>query len=256
MRTNKMLQKIRAGKVARICSLGFYHPAYFCQAANSNYDAVWLCLEHNAMNPREVEAMIAFSHLYDIDCLLRPSMTEKNALYRFLEDGAAGFMIPHVSTKQRAEELVQATKFPPLGDRGQDGAGLDNDFYIHGTETYPTDANAETFLIVLIETLEAVENAEAIASVEGVGGLFIGPGDLGLRIKNSNTSVTLESARKQVAAACAKHGKAWGVPAANEAEIAQYTQEGALFIACGGAFMAVKDMLEETGQQFDRACGK
>lgn len=73
---------------------------------------------------REVEALLAFSHLFDIDIMLRPPTLEKTRLYRYLEDGAAGLMIPHVSTAGKAKMLVDAVKFPPLGDRGLDNAGL------------------------------------------------------------------------------------------------------------------------------------
>ncbi len=254
MRKSKMLQKIRAGKVAQICSMGNYNPSFICHAAHYNFDGIWLSLEHRAMDEREIQAILAFFHLYDIDCFLRPSTIEKNALYRYLEDGAAGFMIPHVSTQQKAEELVQAVKFPPLGDRGLDGAGLDCNFHLEAGGSYTDDANNETFLIVQIETLEAVENIDAIVSVAGVDGVFIGPGDLGLRINNSNTSITLESTRHKVAEACAKHGKAWGIPSGNEEQLTQYKQEGAQILVYGGEFMALKNMLEESKLVFNRAC--
>ena len=72
--------------------------------------------------------MIYQAHLHDIDMMVRPSTLEKTKLYRYLEDGAAGLMIPHVSDAEKARALVNAVKFPPLGDRGIDAAGLDSNF--------------------------------------------------------------------------------------------------------------------------------
>jgi len=162
-------------------------------------------------------------------------------------------MIPHVSTPERAKELVQAVKFPPLGDRGLDGSGMDSEFYFAGGASYTEDANRETFLVVQIETPEAIANVDAIAAVEGVDGLFMGPGDLGLRIQKLNPGFTLDEARAKLAAACAKHGKAWGLPAADESQLKQFAEEGAQILAHGGEFMALKAMLENASGMFDRA---
>lgn len=81
----------------------------------------------------------------------------------------------------------------------------------------------------------------------------MGPGDLGLRIKKLNPGFTLDEARAKLAAACEKHGKAWGLPAADEAHLKQFAEEGAQILAQGGEFMALKEMLENVSQRFDRA---
>jgi 4-hydroxy-2-oxoheptanedioate aldolase len=254
MRISKVLQKIRAGKIVRICALGHFIPSYIRHAAHYGFDAIWMDCEHRAISTREIQALMPYFHQFDIDCMLRAPTLEKTRLYRFLEDGATGLMIPHVSTPQKAQMLVQSVKFPPLGDRGLDGAGYDSDFMLQSGESYTEDSNRETFLVVQIETLEAVNNIEAIAAIKGVDGLFIGPGDLGLRIKHSETSLSLDDVRARVAKACVQHGKAWGLPAANEEIMAQYAREGAQLLAHGGDFRALKDMLEASSQRFDRVC--
>src|SRR5580700_5063740 len=104
MRKSKVLAKLRAGKVVRLCSTGSpvgYFPAL---AAHFQYDGIWVDAEHRAWDPCDVEAMIGRHHAAEIDCLWRPSTKEKNALYRLLEDGASGLMIPHVSTPEQARE--------------------------------------------------------------------------------------------------------------------------------------------------------
>ncbi|MBM80085.1 MAG: hypothetical protein CMJ78_05765 [Planctomycetaceae bacterium] len=160
-------------------------------------------------------------------------------------------MIPHVSTPEKAQMLADSVKFPPIGDRGIDGAGLDCDFMLKGGEGYTDDANAQTFLVVQIETLEAVENVDAIAAIEGVDGIFVGPGDLGLRIKNTDTDQTLEGCIETVAAACKKHGKPWGIPAATPEILQKRKAQGAQLLAHGGDFGCFFEMMKQYVSHFD-----
>jgi 4-hydroxy-2-oxoheptanedioate aldolase len=236
------MAKLRAGKPVRMCSLGHFIPPYIRHAAHVGYDCIWLDMEHRAMSDREAQALLAFFHLFDIDCMLRAPTLEKTRLYRYLEDGATGLMIPHVSTADKARMLVDAVKFPPLGDRGLDGAGLDSDFYVHGGDAYVEAANRETFLVVQIETPQAVENVEEIAAVKGVDGMFVGPGDLGLRLRRTETNLTMEQALQKVAAAAKRHGVAWGCPASSREEVQRLREQGAQLIAYGGDYAAFIEM--------------
>lgn len=246
MRRSKVIAKWRAGQPVRMCAMGHFIPPFIRMAAHNGFDCIWLDLEHRAMDDREIQGLLAFFHLFDIDCMLRAPTLEKTRLYRYLEDGATGLMIPHVSTAEKARMLVQSLKFPPLGDRGLDGAGLDSDFILQGGPDYPARANAETFLVVQIETIEAVQNAEEIAAVPGVDALFIGPGDLGLRLKEyPEAGLTMEAAVQKVAEACRKHGKQWGQPAFHKEHLQQLTAQGARLANFGGDFGAFYGMLKK-----------
>ncbi len=251
MRNSKTLAKLRTGKPVRICSLGHFIPPYIRLASHFGYECIWLDLEHRAMSEREVQSLLVYFHLYDIDCMLRAPTLENARLYRYLEDGAAGLMIPRVSTADEARALVNAIKFPPLGDRGLDGAGLDADFYLQGGDAYVEDANRETFLVVQIETPQAVENVEAIAAVQGVDGLFVGPGDLGMRLWRTETDLTMEVALQRVAAAARRHGTAWGCPAGSREQVRQLKEQGAQLIAYGGDFGAFMEMLKNRSADLD-----
>jgi 2-dehydro-3-deoxyglucarate aldolase/4-hydroxy-2-oxoheptanedioate aldolase len=96
---------------------------------------------------------------------------------RILDAGAYGLMIPYVNTREEAIKAVQACKYPPQGFRGIAGsvraAGYGRD-----TAQYLKRANDEIFVMLQVETPQAIENMEAIASVPGVDALFIGPMDL------------------------------------------------------------------------------
>lgn len=252
MRKSKTRARIAAGQAVRMCSLGHYIPAYIRLASAAGFDCIWLDAEHRCFTDRELQGLLAQFHLHDIDCMLRPATLEKSRLYRYLEDGATGLMIPHVSTPEKAQMLADFVKFPPLGDRGLDGAGLDCDYTFQGGADYPAEANAQTFLVVQIETPEAVENVDAIAAVPGVDGLFVGPGDLGLRLRQTGEEAALEAAIEQVAAAAAKHGKAWGIPAVGGAEaLKRRREQGAQLVPHGGEFGALMQMLNACAADFD-----
>ena len=126
-------------------------------------------------------------------------------------------MFPFVNNAQIARQLVRAVKFPPLGDRGVDGAGMDADYtlaaWTPGSD-YCGEANRETFILAQIESPEALENVEEIAAVEGIDCLFVGPADLTRRMSSlpGNEPFVLDDAVRRVADAASRAGKAWGSP--------------------------------------------
>ena len=227
-------------------------------AAKAGYDALWLDAEHNTWDRRDVKAMISLANLAGIDTLVRTANRMPGELYRFLEDGASALMIPMVNNKAEAKALADAVKFPPIGQRGIDGAGIDNNFYLDGVQHYAKTANEQTLLIVQIETPEAVENVDEIAAVPGVDGMFIGPGDLALRIGCAPDwkLPQMSAAQARVAAAAAKHGKAWGRPARDVDDIRALTALGAQIIAHGSDFGAVAVMLAKFGATITEALGQ
>lgn len=222
-------------------------------AAHFHYDGVWLDAEHRVWEPREADAMLARHHAADVDCLWRPPTKEKNALYRLLEDGASGLMIPHVSSADEARALVRAMKFPPLGDRGFCGGGRDANFWVGKPEDYVAQANKETFLTVQIETPEALDQVDEIAAVPGVDILFLGPGDMSLRLgcTAAVSDPQMLEVQKKIAAAAQKSGKAWGRPVGTAEDVRIITALGAQLVAFGSEFGGLFQHLAECSTHFD-----
>ena len=256
-RKSKLLAKLRAGKVARVCSTGVATTYYPAMAAHFGYDAVWVDAEHRAWDATQVREMILRHHHADIDCVFRPSSTERAALSRYLEDGASALMIPMVNTAERAKQLVDFAKFPPLGDRGLDGSGIDASFWVGKGADYTSQANTETALVVQIETQEAVANAAEIAGVNGVDVVFVGPGDLSLRLgcEASLKEPKLRAAIESVAAACKAQGKPWGLPVGSIEDARTVIALGAQFINFGNEFMGVMKQLESCSAQLNELLG-
>jgi 4-hydroxy-2-oxoheptanedioate aldolase len=257
MRSSKIRARLRQNQAVRFPCL--YYPTSMmpAHAARAGFDAIWLDAEHSTWERRELQRMIALHHLADIDCIVRTGSRNPNELYHLLEDGATALMIPMVNTPEEAKFLVNATKFYPLGQRGIDGAGMDNNFYLDGVKNYTANANAETFLILQIETPEAVARVEEIAAIPGVDGFFVGPGDLSTRMGCAPDwkLPQMAAAQTKVAAAAAKHGIAWGRPTRDVADIRDLQAAGGRLIAHGSDFGAVFAMMAQYGKNLTEALG-
>ncbi len=257
MRRSKTLEKIRADKMVAVAGLGHFHPPYVTLAAHYGYDCIWLDLEHRAMDQRETQALAAFCHLADIDLMIRSPSHEPTKLNRCLEDGATGIMLQMIDTPEQAERAVQYLKFPPLGNRGIDAAGLDCNFTLAVDDNYTSDANRETFICAQIETPLGVENANAIAAVEGIDILLVGTGDLGLRIREATGPVlSIDESIERTAAATAAHGKTLGTIAIDSDGMKKRHDQGTGFLVSASEFMALKNNLEGNMKLFKDVCGE
>jgi 4-hydroxy-2-oxoheptanedioate aldolase len=169
------------------------------------------------------------------DLVVRVPRTAYDAPMRALENGAQGIMAPHCHNGAEAEEWVRWCKFPPLGERGWDGSGVDADFSLGNPREYLARANSRNFLMVQIEDAGAVERADEIARVAGVDLLFIGLGDLsislGLNFEVEHPCV--QEAIRHVAASAARHGKWWGMANGTPAAAQAAVDAGARLICCG-----------------------
>jgi 4-hydroxy-2-oxoheptanedioate aldolase len=245
MRSSLLRARLRQGLPARLVCMYYPNAMLPAHAAKAGFDAVWIDAEHNTWDRRELQRLIALHHLANIDCLIRTGSRNSNELYHLLEDGASALMVPLVNTPEDAAAIAAAVRFPPLGQRGLDGAGLDNGFYLQNSPAYPAAANAETLLIVQIETPEAVANVERIAAIPGIDGLFLGPGDLSLRLHCPAdwTHPLMSAAEDAVAAAAARHRIAWGRPVGSAEQIARLVRKGGRLLAHGSDFGAVMNAL-------------
>jgi 2-keto-3-deoxy-L-rhamnonate aldolase RhmA len=262
MRNSNTLAKIRAGQPARVAQLGHFIPGFVAHAANVGYDAIWLDLEHRPMNPREIQAIMPIFHLYYIDCHIRTPTREKSQLYRLLEDGATGLIMPLVEDAETARQIVQAVKVPPLGDRGLEGKGLDGSYGID-TATPETRANyietmnRETSVIIQLESPGAVRNAEAIAAVEGVDLIFAGPTDFTLREQYlpDDQRMTWEEALEHMVSAAKNTGKAWGAMPRNADHVRNLHRLGAQYIPFSSDINYLINGLKQSAADLDEIYG-
>ena len=120
---SRVIEKFRAGQCATFAALGHYLPFYIRHAAHCEFDGIWLDLEHRAMEVREVQSLLSMCHQFNIDCMVRAPTLSGYALPIF-EDGASGLLMPLIDSPDEAKHIARSVKFPPIGNRGLDGAGL------------------------------------------------------------------------------------------------------------------------------------
>jgi 4-hydroxy-2-oxoheptanedioate aldolase len=163
-------------------------------------------------------------------------------LMKILDAGVYGVICPMINTREQAEALVQACKYPPRGYRswGPVRASL------YAGADYGDHANADLVVMPMIETVEALKNLDAILSVPGVDAVYVGPSDLSLSMgctpRLDQTDAPVVEAQQRIAEACKRHGVIAGIHNATAAYALKMIAAGYQFVtlASDGRFLAAK----------------
>ena len=172
IRPNRVKQKLAAGQVATILS-GTNDPDLIDQLGTLGADGIWLEGEHGGVDYADLGNLTRACDLWGMTSVVRVMNNDYATIYRTLDRGAQGIVVPHVNTRAEAEAVVAAGKFAPLGKRGmftsRQGFGVGD---------YFKTANDQNLLIVLIEDIAAVRNLDAILAVDHIDVFFVAPSDL------------------------------------------------------------------------------
>lgn len=215
MRTIK--QRLADGEHTLICGIGrVFHPNMIhVLGLAGGFQGVWFDMEHVGLTTEQLEFGTLAARHHGLDTFIRLAPTDYAAVTRCFEAGASGVMAAQIYSAKQAEEFVKWSKFVPRGTRGLNSGGWDGKFGGIPLAEFCRKANEESFVLIQIETAEAVEEVDAIAAIDGVDALFVGPADL-----SQNLGVVGEmmhekniAALDKVSAACKKHKKHWGAVA-------------------------------------------
>ena len=172
-----------------------------------DWDWIWIDGQHGEMGHEQTLGLVRACDLIGRPAVVRVPGHEAGPIGKTLDTGAAAVIVPCVDTPEQARAVVGAAKFPPLGKRSYGGR---RPIDLNG-RNYSDVANRDTLLVAQIESPQAIENAQAIAAIDGVDALFLGPDDLMLRRGFSMTTPkskeTLGADMEAVMAACRGHGK-------------------------------------------------
>ncbi|MBP6506252.1 MAG: aldolase [Opitutaceae bacterium] len=224
---SRILQLLRENRYPAILKLNLVDPRVPEIAGASGIDGLWLCQEHVPNDWLMLENMIRAARLHGIDSLVRVSKGGYSDYVRPLEAGATGIIVPHVATAAEARQIVEWTRFHPLGKRALDGGNIDGQFCLAPQDEYLRHSNAEKIIILQIESPEALEHVEAMAAVPGFNGFLFGPGDFSHRLGKAGqiTAPEVVAARQRVAQAARAHGK-FAMSAGLFAPVADLVAEG------------------------------
>ena len=153
---------------------------------------------------------------------------------QYLDIGAQTLLVPMVDTPEQAQQLVRATRYAPEGVRGM-GSALARSSRWQAYPQYVHEANQQICLLVQAETVEAMNNLDAIAATPGVDGVFIGPADLSASMGHPGNPghPEVQAAIHDGIARILRAGKAPGILATTESQARQWLAAGALFVAVG-----------------------
>jgi 4-hydroxy-2-oxoheptanedioate aldolase len=233
MRTNTAKQKMLEGTPAFGYGLSLGSPIAAEALAQSGIDFILLDNQHGSFGPDSTIACFMAMASGSATPMARVARNDYTMIGRLLDEGALGIVIPMVHTPEDARAAADACRFPPVGTRswGWGRAGRYGD-------DYPDRINEEFFLAVQLESIQAVENAEAIMATPGVDGCWAGPGDLALSMgidpRNAPNDDRHARALERVVEACRNTGKIPGLSCNDPEEMVRRAAQGFQFLTGSG----------------------
>jgi 4-hydroxy-2-oxoheptanedioate aldolase len=177
MESNRLKRKIATGGLSLVS--GNHETAEMIDYAGSLglFDAVWIDMEHGAVAMQSLADMSRAADLWGMTSIVRVRAIDPALIGLTLTQGVNGVIVPHVKTREDAELIVEAAKFPPLGRRGASGGRRS---YGRTVAEHQKAANEESIVAVMIEDVAGVENLGGILEVAHIDMFFVSHYDLAL----------------------------------------------------------------------------
>jgi 4-hydroxy-2-oxoheptanedioate aldolase len=261
-RLNRTIETLEAGQPVFGIFTGNFSLASARGLARSGLDFIFIDMEHS---PVDLEVLQTFllgmtdktrmlekgNAQMDVTPLVRIPMSGRENLQwmvkQALDMGAFGIVFPYVETREEAEIAIRSMRYPqrrgdgamePTGLRGA-SPGIASWYwgtrdYMTLADVWPLDPQGELLAVIQIESRMAVDNIEEIASVPGIGAIFIGPSDLSISygVPNQLDHPEVDAAMKKVLSVCKSRGIPCGLTT-NQNTVADYLKEGYSFVTVG-----------------------
>ncbi len=200
---------------------------------HAGFDWAVLDMEHSPLDIMEVLQMLQALSCTKMVPIVRVAWNDAVLVKRVLDAGATTVMFPFVQNADEAARAVAATRYPPQGVRGM--ASMSRASRFGTVPNYVATANKSMGVIVQLESAQAVKQLEAIADVDGVDGLFIGPSDLSASMGHVGQSShpAVMDLMSQAVLRCKAIGKPVGTIGGDPESVAQYRAAGFDFVAVG-----------------------
>lgn len=212
-------------------------------ASECGFDWLLLDLEHGCLSEPGILYSLMAVKGSAAKPIVRIGKTDPVLIARVLDWGAAGIMLPHVSTPEQAKQCLEAMYYPPAGNRGYTSSARTFGYGVRPPDN--VSAHPHPLFLAQIEDREGVQNAEAIAAIPGVDVLFVGPSDLKLNLSAYPGTVDFPGALAEVSAAAALHYKQAGILVRNPADIPDLRSNGYSCLALGSDLGALRKGFQE-----------
>lgn len=205
------------------------HPVAIEVTAASGVDFLCIDWEHSQISRERIEDLIRAADVHRVPAMVRVPGHAAEDIAAVLDAGAAGVLVPRISTAEQARAAVKATRYPPLGARGV-GPGRAA-AYGYRIPDYLAKANSELVLAIQVETAEGLANIADIAAVDGVDLIFIGPGDLSVSIDAMGPAGKdkLDAAIQSIAQTALSAGRAVGIFRPSPDDVGMWSTAGISF---------------------------
>jgi 2-keto-3-deoxy-L-rhamnonate aldolase RhmA len=211
--SNSLKARLDAGGVALCMSVRLARTAEIAVIAQAcGFDALYVDMAHASMTVETAGQICLAANLAGITPLVRVPH-EPSYMTRVLDAGALGVIVPQVDTVEQARRVVQECRFAPRGGRSVPGVGAVLRYRKMGSSAAAHTLDDNTIVVAMVESVEAVANAAAIAAVDGIDMLLVGSNDLTLTLEATGGDVParLWAAYEAVGAACRAAGKVFGI---------------------------------------------
>lgn len=249
---NQFRQDLREGKTLIGCWAALANPITTEVLGYAGFD--WLLLDGEHA-PNDIGTFIPqLMALKDSVSapIVRPQSNDPVTIKRLLDIGFYNLLIPFVETEEEALRAVSSTRYPPQGIRGVSVSHRSNRYGLE--QDYFTKINHSICVMAQIESQQGVDNLDAIAAVDGIDGIFVGPSDLSAALGYLGQAghPEVQKVIRHIFERAKAHGKACGILAPVEADARRYQEWGATFVAVGsdlgvfrGATQALSDKFKK-----------
>lgn len=227
-------------------------PALVEMFAYAGFHWVYIDCEHGPMGWETIENMLRAAELSGISTMVRPPSGAPEDILHAMDAGAQGVVIPKVESPEEAAAVVQASKFYPVGERGLGGVRWSK-YNAYGNLTeLVKEANEQTLVVVMVESVEGAKRAKEIASVEGIDMIRIGPQDLAqsMGLPGQPGHPEVQALMDRVIAAVNGVGKAVATGCSDVQSAKRWIERGVLCTNLG-----VRDLVVHGGRAFLKGVG-
>ncbi len=236
MKANRCKQRMAEDKVPVGHMIGEFGTRGIAQILESaDLDFVIIDTEHGSFTIAQLADLAAWFKVTSIAPFVRIPQVDYHFIARALDAGLLGIMVPNVKTAAQAKAIVDAAKYAPLGDRGIILGNAQTDYKGVVPAEFLQKSNETTTIICQIESVEGLENLEAIASTPGVDVLWVGHFDLtnSMGIPGQFKDQRFLDALKQVVDVAGKHGLGAGIQPGSVAQAEEWMAIGYNVISYG-----------------------
>ena len=219
----------------------------------SGMDYIVIGMEHSSLNPETVARMIMSSRQMGIPTIVRTEGSLYHQVSKPMDWGANGVMVPQVESPAQVNRIIEAAKYAPIGRRGMSTTTGHRDYCSNEPlDKYRIRANNENLIIVQIETIDGLNNIDAIASIPELDVIFIGPMDLScsLGIPGDIEHPRMQEATKHILETARKYNKTTGILVGTMDAVRRWYDRGVRLLTWSNELRMVAEAVKNATEEF------